>query len=83
MCLSVPMRIEEIDQHRARCSALGQERWADLMLMGDQPPKVGDYVVIELGFVQRIVPEADALESHELFREIARALDGAPPARTR
>ena len=74
MCLSVPMRIEEIDAHRARCSALGQEKWADLMLMGDHPPKVGDYVVIELGFVQRVIPEADALESHALFREIEAAL---------
>ncbi|MDQ2089724.1 HypC/HybG/HupF family hydrogenase formation chaperone [Marimonas arenosa] len=75
MCLSVPMRIEEIAGHRARCAALGQERWADLMLMGDQPPEVGDYVVIELGFIQRIVPESEALESHELFREITRVLD--------
>ena len=54
---------------------LGQEKWADLMLMGDHPPKVGDYVVIELGFVQRVIPEADALESHALFREIHAALD--------
>ena len=75
MCLSVPMRVEEIDKHRARCAALGQERWADLMLMGDTPPAVGDYVIIELGFVQRVIPEADALESHALFQEIAEVLD--------
>jgi hydrogenase expression/formation protein HypC len=74
MCLTVPMRVEEIDGHRARCSALGEERWADLMLMGEALPEVGDYVAIHLGFVQRVVPEAEALESQRLFGEIAEVL---------
>lgn len=74
MCLSVPMRVEEIDGHRARCSALGEERWADLMLMGDELPAVGAYVAIHLGFVQSVVPEAEALESQRLFGEIAEVL---------
>ena len=75
MCLTVPMRVEQIDGHRARCAALGQERWADLMLVADDPPKPGDYVVIHLGFVQRTVPESEALESHALFTEIAETLN--------
>lgn len=73
------MRIEEIDGGRARCAALGHERWADLMLVADDPPAVGDYVVIHLGFVQRSVPEAEALESHALFGEIAEALARETP----
>ncbi len=64
MCLTVPMRVEEIDGHRARCAALGAERW-------------GDYVTIHLGFVQGIVPEKEALESQALWGEIAAVLDGA------
>ncbi|RME16064.1 MAG: HypC/HybG/HupF family hydrogenase formation chaperone [Alphaproteobacteria bacterium] len=79
MCLTVPMRVEEIDGHRARCVALGEERWADLMLMGDDLPKVGDYVAIHLGFVQRVVPEAEAMESHRLFEEIAETLARQTP----
>lgn len=77
MCLSVPMRVEEIDDHRARCVALGEERWANLMLMGDRPPEVGDYVLIHLGFVQKIIPEAEALESQALFAEITKTLGTA------
>lgn len=77
MCLAVPMRVEEIVEHRARCVALGEERWANLMLMGDHPPKPGDYVVIHLGFVQRIISEAEALESHALFDDITKALGQA------
>ena len=76
MCLTVPMRIEEIDGGRARCAALGHERWAELMLVADDPPRVGDYVVIALGFVQRRVPEAEALARHALFEEIAGVLTG-------
>jgi hydrogenase expression/formation protein HypC len=79
MCLTVPMRVEEIDGHRARCAALGQERWANLMLMGDTPPRVGDYVAIHLGFVQRVVPETEALESQRLFGEIADVLARETP----
>ena len=74
MCLTIPMRIEEIDGNRARCAAMGQERWADLMLVAGDPPKLGDYVVIHLGFVQRTVPEEEALQSHALFEEIAETL---------
>ena len=77
MCLTVPMRVEEIEGHRARCVGLGAERWADLMLMGDSPPAVGDYVTIHLGFVQDVVPEKDALEAQALFGEIADVLDAA------
>lgn len=75
MCLTVPMIVEEIQGPRARCAALGQERWVDLTLLGDAPPAPGDYVTVHLGFAQRIVPEAEALEAQALFGEILEALD--------
>lgn len=76
MCLSVPMKIEEIDGTRARCTALGEERWVDLTLMAAEPPHVGDYVTVHMKFAQTVVAEADALKSYELFGEILDALDG-------
>jgi hydrogenase expression/formation protein HypC len=69
------MKVVEIQAPRARCTALGQERWADLTLMGDALPAIGDYVSVHLGFVQRVVPEAEALEAQALFGEILDALD--------
>lgn len=69
------MKVEEIDGPRARCTALGEERWVDLTLMADAPPKVGEYVLIHLKFAQQIVPEAEALKSYELFGEIIDALN--------
>ena len=74
------MKVLEIDGHRARCSALEQERWADLMLMPENGVTVGDYVVIHLGFVQRTVPKDEALESIRLFQDILDELpDGQSP----
>jgi len=76
MCLTVPMKVEQIDGHRARCTALGEERWADLTLMADSPPKIGDYIIVHLKFAQRVVDEQEALKSYALFDEIFTALDG-------
>ena len=73
MCLAVPMQVQDIDGTRARCTALGEERWGDLSLVAEGSVKPGDYVLIHLGFVQRTVPESEALESIELFEEILRA----------
>lgn len=77
MCLSVPMKVEEIDGPKARCTALGEERWVDLTLMADIALEVGTYVQVSLGFAQREVPEHEALEAYALFGEILDALDGA------
>ena len=75
MCLTVPMRVAEIVGSRARCEALGEVRWGELLLMAEAPPAVGDYVELHLGFVQRVVPEDQALESQRLFLEIAETLE--------
>lgn len=75
MCLTVPMMVEELAGPRARCTALGQERWVDLTLMAEAPPKVGEYVVIHLGFAQRCVPKQDALQSYALFEQIIDVLE--------
>lgn len=77
MCLTVPMKIDEIRDQKARCSALGQERWADLTLMANAPPEIGDYIIVHLGFAQRLVPEPEALEAYDLFNEILQTLERA------
>jgi hydrogenase expression/formation protein HypC len=69
------MKVEEIDGQRARCTALGEERWADLTLMADAPPKIGEYIIVHLKFAQRIVPKKEALESYKLFEEILNHMD--------
>ncbi len=75
MCLTVPMKVEEINGFEARCTAMGEERWVNLTLMEQNPPKVGEYVIVHLKFAQRAVPKHEALEAYELFEEIIAAMD--------
>ena len=75
MCLAIPLKIEEISGSHARCTAMGQERWVNLTLMGLTPPKVGEYIVVHLKFAQRIIPEHEAFEAYEMFEEIIETLD--------
>lgn len=70
MCLTIPMRIEEIDGSRARLTAFGQETWADLTLLLDQAPAPGDYAMVSMGFAQKLVPEEEALKTWALWDEI-------------
>ncbi len=79
MCLTIPMKVEEIAKGRVRCTALGVERWADLTLMAETLPKVGEYVAIHLGFVQRIVSQKAALEAQALFSDIIASQERLAP----
>jgi hydrogenase expression/formation protein HypC len=64
------MRIEAIDGLMARCVAKGSERLASLMMMQDEMPKVGDYVIIQVGYAVLTVSEEDAHASWALFDQI-------------
>jgi len=68
------MKVEEVRGLKARCTAMGEERWVDLMLMADDLPQVGDYLHISLGFAQDKIREEDALKAYEMFDEILEAM---------
>jgi hydrogenase expression/formation protein HypC len=79
MCLSVPMRIVEIDGLAARCEARGVERVASLLLMAGEPLQPGDDVLVHLGNVVRRLDPGEAEASWALLDEILSA--GAAPFR--
>jgi len=55
------MQIQSIDGFVARCTAKGVEREASLFMLQHEPPAVGDYVVVHLGYaVDRVSAEAAA-----------------------
>ncbi len=53
----------------------GVIREANLMMMGDDKVKVGDFVLIHVGFVMNKIDEEEALKSIETYREILEAMD--------
>lgn len=71
MCLSIPSKIKSIDEEMNMCvvDTMGVERSASLDLI-DQEVKVGDYVLLHIGFAMNKIDEEDALESLKIYREI-------------
>src|ERR1700685_2310948 len=65
MCLAIPGKIVELlDEERslAVVDVLGVRRKVDLGLLQDEPPVIGDWVLIHVGFAMSKISEADALD---------------------
>jgi hydrogenase expression/formation protein HypC len=70
MCLGIPMQVVEVDGFVARCEAKGVEREVSLFLMQDEPVRVGDFVMVHVGYaIQKMEPEA-ARSAWELYDEM-------------
>ncbi|MEO5336307.1 MAG: HypC/HybG/HupF family hydrogenase formation chaperone [Magnetospirillum sp. WYHS-4] len=70
MCLTIPMRVEEVTGLVARCSAKGVERTASLAFMMDDLPSPGEYVLINLGLAVRRIPADEAEETWKLYDQL-------------
>ncbi len=69
MCLAIPSKVIAIDNNVALLETLGVQREASLDLMGESV-KVGDYVLLHIGYVMSKIDEKEALESIELYQEM-------------
>jgi hydrogenase expression/formation protein HypC len=80
MCLGIPMQVREVQDYIARCEAKGVSRDVNLFLLQDDPPVVGDFVMVHVGYaIQKIEPEA-ARSAWELYDEMLAAEGNAPHA---
>jgi hydrogenase expression/formation protein HypC len=77
MCLSIPSKVVKIDKDRnvAIVDTMGVTREAGLELMEDGDVKIGDYVLLHIGFIMNKIDEEDALESLKVYNEILEKLD--------
>ncbi len=75
MCLSIPSKVVSIDESNcAVVETLGVERVVNLDLIGEEV-KVGEYVLIHVGFAMEKIDTQAALESLEIYRQIADELE--------
>ena len=70
MCLAVPMQITQLDRLNARCAAKGIERQVSLFLLQDEPPGIGDWVLIHVGYALQVVSAEDARETWDLLDQL-------------
>ncbi len=69
MCLAIPSKVIAINDNVAILETLGVQREASLDLMGESV-KVGDYVLLHIGYVMSKIDEKEALESIKLYQEM-------------
>ncbi len=77
MCLSIPSKVVKIDSEKntAQIDTMGIMREVGLDLMEEGSVKIGDYVLIHIGFVMNKIDEEDALESIKVYQEILSKMD--------
>lgn len=77
MCLSIPSKIVKISDDKTMCAVdtMGVHRDANLMMMDDDDVKVGDYVLLHIGFVMNKIDKAEALASINTYKEILEIMD--------
>ena len=75
MCLSIPSKVIEIDENNvATVETLGVTRKVSLDLISEEV-KVGEYVLIHVGYVMQKIDTQFALESLEVYQKIAEDMD--------
>lgn len=77
MCLSIPSKVTKIDTatNMATVDTMGVSRDAALDLMEEGDVKVGDYVLLHIGFIMNKIDEEDAMISLETYKEIIDIMD--------
>lgn len=77
MCLSIPSKVVKIDKENeiATVDTMGVQREASMALMSEEDIKIGDYVLLHIGFVMNKIDETQALESLALYKEIIEAMN--------
>ncbi|WP_349617084.1 HypC/HybG/HupF family hydrogenase formation chaperone [Azotobacter salinestris] len=80
MCLAIPVRIEELlDEQSAVACIGGLRKTINVALLDDL--KVGDYVILHVGFALQKLDEAEAQRTLALLAELGRLAEAEQAAR--
>jgi len=77
VCLSIPSKVVKIDKksNTATVDTMGVHRDASLNLMEEDDIKIGDYVLLHIGFIMNKIDEQEALASIEAYKEVIAIMD--------
>lgn len=73
MCLAIPGKIVEmvdVENHIAKVEVGGVKRNVNIGMLNEGDVKIGDYVLIHVGFAMSKVDEKEAEETLRLLREL-------------
>lgn len=57
MCLAIPGRVLKIEGRKATVDYPGEQRFA---MIGADVPRVGEYVLVQMGIIVKILTESEA-----------------------
>ena len=72
MCLAIPLQLVEINGKNAVGEAMGMRR--EIRVDFIEEPKLGDYVIVHAGFAIERLPEQQALDDLEAWKDVYHAL---------
>jgi len=77
MCLSIPSKVVKISEDKTMCTVdtMGVQRDANLMMMPDNEVKIGDFVLLHIGFVMNKIDDEEAQLSLDTYKEILEVMD--------
>jgi hydrogenase expression/formation protein HypC len=70
MCLAIPAKIVELfppEERRALVEVAGVRRQIDTGLLDDDPPRMGDWVLIHVGIAMSKISEEQALDQLQML----------------
>jgi hydrogenase expression/formation protein HypC len=70
MCLAIPGKLVEINGYNGIADFSGVRRKVDISFLED--PKLGDYILVHVGFAIQKVEEEIARETYRLLDEISK-----------
>jgi hydrogenase expression/formation protein HypC len=76
MCLAIPARVIEmpsVEDTRALVEVAGVRRHIDTGLLKDDPPRIGDWVLVHVGFAMSKISEGQALEQLQMLSKLGEA----------
>ncbi len=65
MCLAIPAKVVELSADefdRALVEVVGVRRHVNMGLLSEDPPKIGDWVLVHVGFAMSRISEEQALD---------------------
>jgi hydrogenase expression/formation protein HypC len=74
MCLAVPAEVLEIEGSEAVLDYGGVQRRANISLLEDV--RVGDYVIVHVGFAIQKLNREEAMESLKLWEQLLKVEEG-------
>ncbi|HET6882716.1 MAG TPA: HypC/HybG/HupF family hydrogenase formation chaperone [Pirellulales bacterium] len=76
MCLAIPAQISDVSADEAFLATvdiMGVRRKVNLQLLADDPPVVGDWVLVHVGFAMSRISHEQAAEQLDMLRQLGEA----------